>query len=876
MNFKSPVKCFVSILSLFFLSIGWVGSIFGNVNYTIRDIRVIGNITIADDLLIAHAGLNKGVTIGENSHQLIDHAIRNISQYEGIKTAALYLTDIDQENATAICLIQVEEYPRLANHLIQGLNKKDSQALLQKITLPTHAAVSPTLLQKTTADVKNFFLSKGFYQVQVTTTLIPSKEAIGKVTLQIKVHKGNKNTVHKITFEGNKQFEDSLLIFYMKELKEAPRFTLVKDIIKKIATLAPIRKGGILLGLPKTMDEVMHYFSKHTCLTSTSFTEEKYLKAKENLIQFYQSKGFRDARIVAEKLQHATSGKLTINLKIDEGKQYTIRHIQWVGNYIYSDQELNNRLHLTDKKIYDPIYIRNRLRPSLNQQTIGDLYYNNGYLKFYAEAVETAIQDNLVDLEIRIQEGKQAIINQVAVTGNTITQDEIIYRALQTLPGEKYNLRAVHNSLQALTMLQFFEPPAYPIMDVNETGDKVNLTYQLKEKINLTLSLQLHTPPPVAEVSFGTKNFSLKNLFRGKVPLGAGQSLQFQFAIKNKYKRFGIEFQEPFLFQGKRNHGFYISLFHAGSKSTNEQHIWDKIITETLHPFRKFNKISTTHTIASQIGLTSELTKYCHIRYGLGYCYTNYQNYRWLAGSQKETGTLHDVHMEVSIKHDSSNHPYYPTKGFIWFNSLTCTPPYSYFGHGKSDQASIPRVKEYGKLMVDMGYFQHLGKQFVLYLKGHMGFLSSLSNKKLPFQRFHLGGVQLDEGHLLDPDFISLKGYPDDSLSPLDSYKNTTIKGGTLFNKFAIELRYPLIRMPLCLYLVTFMEAGNVWMYHKNYNPLTMKKSIGVGFQLGPLPIIGSTISLYYGYRLDDLPKHAKAQSSNKYQWHFTLYPIFR
>lgn len=862
-------------LILFCLSIGWALPVLGESSYTVRKVQVEGNTTVDRNLLISLSGLQEGTTLHPSSGQMRD-SIRKIAKLDCIKSVAIYLADVDETNALATYVIRVEEHPQLANYLIEGVTKKEQKSLFEKITIQHNAALSPLFLHKTISSIKKYFLDKGFRNVQVWANLTPNKEIEGKFTLILKVNKGEKSIVNKIIFEGNDRLDASLLIYNMKELNEAPRFTLLKDAISKTITLKPIRKGGILLQLPKTMDEVMYYFSKHVSFFPSLFTQAHYLKAKENLISFYQSKGFRDMRIVEERLQHCASGKLNIYLKIEEGQQYTIRHIKWVGNYLYSDQKLNGLLNLKEGNLYDPTYIKSRLNPGMTDQTIADLYTNNGYLFFRAEAVETGIQDNQVDLEIRIQEGKLATINQVNIVGNTITHDYVIRRELLTLPGEKFNRSLVLGSLRNLAMLSLFKPEKLvPDIQPDESKGTADLTYSVVEQPKFDIHLGgSFSNGLVIKLTLGSNNVSIKNLFTGKTPLGAAQQLHLTGTLLKDYKDFKLSFQEPWLWLKGNPYIFSFSLHSSYQVTENPiSTTQDHLLNTMIFPLGALqHNTSRTRAIGGRIALGKKFAKYWESHWGTSYHHYAYKYNELLADRIKRSGSLHDINLDFLLTYNSTNDLNYPTSGCSWSNFLTITPPYALLGYTKPNQSTIPRFKEFGKLMIDVSFFQRLLGNFVLNLRGHTGLLHSLSKKEVgPFERFYLGGTpkpdSAESNGLLGADFIPLRGYPDDSLTPKDSKRS--IKGGILFNKFVSELRYPVLLSPACVYLLGFVEMGDNWLNYANYNLLTMKKSIGGGIRvILPIPIV-PMLGLDFGYRLD--PVMDVKDRSNALECHFTF-----
>ncbi len=870
------IKKVKRLLSFFCLLLGLSQPAFGTTGYAIRKIDVMGNVLVETDLLIALSGVRDGTVIDPSSQQ-IRTAISKIAKHDRIKSVEIYLSDLDQANGLATFVIHVEEYPEVVNCLIEGLTKKDRKALLEKVTIDDHVALSPLFIQKTISKIKKFFLEQGFRDVQVFTECLPTETMDAKVTLKIKINKGNKTTLHKIIFEGNDHLETNLLLYKIKELKEAPRFTLFHDIFKQTITMAPLRKGGLLLQLPKTLDDIKRYFFTHASFFSSVFTEEKYLKAKENLILFYQSKGFQDVHIAAERFETFADGKLNIYLKINEGKQYMIRDIKWVGNYVYSDQVLNRLLNLQPGRIYDPLYIKSRLHPGVTDLTIGDLYTNNGYLFFRAEVVETSIEDNQVDLEIRIQEGKQATINQIDIVGNTLTHDYVIRRTLLTLPGAKYNLGLVRESLRRLAMLKLFKPEKLvPDIQPDVAKGTVDIIYSVEEEPRFECNLNGgYTNGIKIGLGIGSNNVSLKNLFTGKVPLGAAQDLHLKAEISGKdYKNLSFSFTEPWFWLKESPYILSVSFNNAYQKvfyaTPNALDDW---VDLNLFPIAKQDKKSNVHSIGGQISLGKKFARDWSSNFGIAYHHHAYQHIQLLEDHTKRSGFLHDFTLALSLTHDSINHPNYPTSGCLWSNFLTLTLPYSLLGYVGSKPEAIPRLKEFGKLAIDFAYFKAFPASFVLHVRGHAGFLHSLSKKAIgPFERFYLGGTSGVSNKFLGTDFTSLRGYPDESLTPED-YKNH-IKGGVLFNKLVIELRYPIMLAPVCCYVLGFGEVGDSWLKYENFNLSNMKKAIGAGIRVMlPIPII-PMIGLDFGRRLNTIKDMNSVKSS--FEYHFTLGPTMR
>ncbi len=875
-SFIKRTKQFLALCC--FLCVGLPWSVLATMDYTIRAIQVEGNTFADSEVLVALSGVQVGTKIHASS-KTIPAAIRKIAKQEGIKSVSIYLTEVDEANALASLCIKVEEYPRLDRYTIEGLTKKEKNMLLEKEPIPNGAVLSSFFIHTKVTRIKALFIEKGFKSVQVSTHVTPTKASVGKAVLHIKIKKGTKHTVHSIVFEGNNHLDSDRLVYTMKALKPAPHFTLFKDLVLKIATLAPIQEGGVLLKLP-TIEDTMCYLSKHISFFPVIFSEKKLDKAKENLIRLYQSKGFRDARIVEEQLRHIAPGKLQVVLKIDEGKQYKIRRIHWIGNHAYSDQQLNQLLRLQEGNTYDPIYIHKRLSPGMNETTIADLYTNHGYLFFRAEAVEIGIEEGQIDLEIRIYEGKQATINKIDIVGNTITHDYVIRRELTTFPGEKFNRARVLESLQNLALLNFFKPEKLiPEIHPNEANGTVDLTYRVAEQPKFDLKLNAsYSKGMVLELVLGCNNVALHQLFKGKIPLGAAQHFNLSGALRGKdYKNVRLAFQEPWLWLGSKR--YLLSLSFDNSHQVVKISKWtplDRAANLVLFPCAAMaHKKSTITSLGGRIALGKKLARYWESYFGIGCHRHTYQHYALLEDQKKRSGRLYSIIFDLSFAHNSINSLHFPTAGWSWSNLLTVTPPYAACGYADKQKAPIPRFKEFGKLMMDFSLFQSLFSDLVLNLRAHGGFLNSLSKKEIgPFERFYLGGGQSMSAinTLLGADVIPLRGYPDDSLTPKDYQRH--IQGGVLYQKAVAELRYPLMRAPACVYVLGFLEAGDAWLAYSHYNLFGMKKSVGVGIRIHlPISII-PMVGMDFGYRMD--PVKDIHERKNKFECHFSLGPSIR
>jgi outer membrane protein insertion porin family len=177
---------------------------------------------------------------------------------------------------------------------------------------------------------------------------------------------------------------------------------------------------------------------------------------------------------------------------------------------------------------------------------------------------------------------------------------------------------------------------------------------------------------------------------------------------------------------------------------------------------------------------------------------------------------------------------------------------------------------EYHKWMFDAKYYLTLAGNLVLESRAHFGFLGSYGQGTgiSPFERFTLGGsglgAQGGQNFFLGREIVGLRGYEDNSLQPRDQ---NGIDGGVVYNKFVMELRYPVsLAQAATIYVLAFAEAGNTWNNYEEFNPYNIKRSAGVGARIF-MPAFG-LIGIDWGYGFDTLPGQTERSGA---QFHFTI-----
>jgi len=810
-------------------------------SYQLSAIEIIGTQSIEPEVLQALIDLQPGdqITI---PGEAITAAMEKIWRQKIIKDIAVYVKPTGPKHVAL--QFYVEESPRLANYTLDGVTKKELRQLKDKLKISKGKVINQKLLKNIQKTIKKYFLSNGFKDVKLTIDIeeIPDNSAYKQ--LKIQVQKGKKVIINKIILKGNQKIDSDLLKAAFTHLKERPRFTLVKDILYKIITLHPLREGGVLRHLP-SLEATIAYLKKHCIFSSSQFVPDQYLAEQQTILQYYYDRGYRDAKIVQNRLAYPRAGFLDIYLTIQEGEQYVIRNISWVGNYLYSTKKLNKILNLPAGTIYSASLLRERLQYNPYGPDVSSHYMDQGYLFFNINPVERLIEGNQVDLELRINEGSQATISNVTILGNTYTHDYIIRRELKSLPGDKFSRAKIIRSQRELAMLNIFDMKkmdVYPIPDISHKT--AELVYTVKESPHFDIKLGITMKSGGSfggNIDFGTNNFSLRNACHLKTPLGDVQNLKIKAIFYGfNHQEFVFQFLDPWVSLKKKPLALGIDMHQSFQQ----------------HQYKKNEKgLLATWGLNANVG--RRLTwpdDYCSLQVGAGYTLNLYKNMEIIWPQRHFTGVMHEIITKFTISRNSLDHPTYPKNGSNINLEIKLTPPYSLFVN-KMPKNIVDKLKlkEYHQTILDINWFYNFFGDWVVGLFTHGGVLGNFSSKGEigPFERFFMGGNALADFSLLRKESISLRGYPEEYLAPISS--KTRYKGGVLFDKFGVEIRHPIVQSTMLnIYALAFMEAGNVWANYKDFKLFDLYRSFGVGVRCF-LPI--GAIGLDWGFGIDKKSK---------------------
>jgi outer membrane protein insertion porin family len=784
--------------------------------FEIAGITVSGVRFLDEKVLIALSGLNVGDRVNVPGTE-ISKAIENLWKQGLLSDIKIVATRIVGNNI--FLEIQLEERPRLSRFSFEGVSKSEADKLREKIKLVSGKIVTEDLVQNTRNEVAGFFIDKGFYNTEVKIDLKDEPNIPNSQLLTIIVDKKKRVKVNQITFEGVEQAEVKKLKRKMKETKE-----------KKV----------------------------YRIFSTSKFVQSNFDKDKEAVEAEYRKLGFRDARITYDSVYAYNEKSVNVLIRVKEGPKYYFRNITWLGNTKYAASDLEKTLNIQKGEIFNQKKLDEGLFGSQAGRDITALYMDNGYLFFQVTPVEIAVVGDSIDYEMRIYEGKQAVVNKITVVGNTKTNDKVVMREIRTQPGQLFSRADIIRTQRELAQLGYFDQEKLGVNPKpNPQEGTVDIEYVVEERPSdqIELSGGWGAGQVVGTLGVSFNNFSAANFFKKgawtPLPSGDGQKLSLRAQTSGRfYQSYSASFTEPWL-GGKKPNSLTVSTYRSiqsnGLPKSNESRQSISI-----------NGVS--------VGLGQRLRipdDYFSVYHEINYQY--YELLRYSSAFLFSDGYANNINFQETLSRNSVDAPIYPRTGSQFSLTLQLTPPYSLFS--SKDYATLTdqekyKFIEYHKWKFNAAWFTPLAwNKLVLHVKASYGFLGYYDKGigQSPFERFYLGGDGLSGFSLDGREIIAQRGYPNNSLNPRG--------GGTIYDKYTMELRYPLSLNPSAtIYVMGFLEAGNAFGRFREFNPFDIKRAAGTGVRIF-LPMFG-LLGLDWGYGFDNVPG---LSGRNGGEFHFTI-----
>ena len=846
----SKIICMMPLLLLPFF--GWAQSSGVTVDYNnpkkyiVGGVGVEGNHYFSEAQILQITGLQKGMEVtvpGEELSSIVDRLW--LQRY--FEDVAVVVDSLAPSRDTAFFKIRIIERPRVSRWTFSGVKSGEQKELHERLNLRRGGEFSEYVAKTSSDIIKRFYKEKGFQNVEVKVNTKRDTMVRSAIRVQFAVNRGNKVKIKKITFNGADHVKESKLVRSMKKTRD---------------------------------NRFQNIFS------SKKFQESEYDNDKRAMLSVFNEAGYRDARIVKDTMYYVEPDRLQIDFTIDEGRKYYFRDITWTGNSVYSAETLSEILKINKGDVYDVVTMEKRLFGGGKQSEydVSKLYRDNGYLFFNLQPVELNIEGDSVDVEMRIVEGKPATLNNIVINGNDLTNERVVRRQVFTRPGYLFSQSDFERSIREIASMGQFDPEA--IMDPakgysiipNQMNNTVDIVYNVTEKPSSQLELSggWGGNTFVATVGVSFNNFSTRRFFDKTawrpVPLGDAQNLAIRFQTNGTYyTSLSASFSEPWLF-GKKPTSLNMSLYYT--RQTNSYLAFNILNND---------EFMEVYGFAAGIGKRLKWPD----NYFVLYNQLSWQTYKlqnWSYQFMFDTGISHNLSYTLSLSRNSTDQQIYPRQGSDFSFSLQLTPPYSllrkkgvsgYDKEGKevytTDWRKIDynlqtpeqryRWIEYHKWSFKGAIYAKLVGDLVLMARAQFGYLGYYNRNwgYSPFEGFRVGGDGMSGYDTYGSEIISLRGYENYSLTPTATSSATgNYYAGNVYDKFTVELRYPVILQPQStIYALLFLEGGNCWSDIRDFNPFQIKRSAGVGVRVF-LPMIG-LLGVDWGWGFDD-PVNGKSQ----------------
>tara|TARA_B100001996_G_scaffold63995_1_gene46077 strand:+ start:2149 stop:4752 length:2604 start_codon:yes stop_codon:yes gene_type:complete len=806
--------------------------------YILEEISVSGLTSFNEQTVVTYTGLRKGQKLRIPGEE-ISTIINKLWKLDLFSDINFYLKNVNGDKASIE--IVIEELPTLSEYKITGLKKSRIETIVSETELKKGKKITQNFLKTTRNFIVNKYKKDGFLNTKVSIDVKPDTTDINYSKMLIHVDLGDKVKIDKINFVGNELFKS-------KKLKKQMKNTKTK-----------------LLG---------RFWKK------SKFIDKDYKEDLTSILDFYKEKGYRDARITKDSVI-IDKKNITVNIDIEEGNKYYFGKISFLGNTVYTDNQLANVLGLYTGDTYNGVLLKKRVADNTKPdgEDLTNLYQNNGYLFSSINPVEVSAKNDTINFEIRIIEGKPAYFNKISVVGNTRTNDHVIYRELRSKPGELYSKDKVVRTVRELGQMGFFdaEQISPDFKNVDPNNGTVDIQYGLVEKGASQVELQggYGGGGFIGTLGLSFNNFSVRGLKNKEaykpVPMGDGQSFALRLQANRFYSTQSFSFSDPWL-GGKQPTQFSFSI------SQTKQFRYDYYTGQANK--NQYFKIS-----GASIGLAKRLRvpdDYFVFHQALSYQFYDMNNY-YTGLFTFGDGKSHNIAYTAALtRNNTYTNPVFPMGGSSFELRGKFTLPYSLFNgidyadlknqaefqndDGTPDQAKIDQERfkwlEFYKINFKGSWYTRIIDKFVLKTHAEFGFLGAYNQDRgiIPFDRFFLGGDGMSQYAMDGRETVSLRGYPNQSLSDQD--------GSTIYNKFSIELRYPITLKPSAsIFALTFLESGDGFNSFREFNPFYGKRSLGLGIRIF-MPAFG-LLGIDFGYGLDN---HYEGDfSAHGWETHFVI-----
>ena len=811
--------------------------------YEIAGMEVTGVPNYEDYIIIGYSGLNIGDKIEVPGPDITDAAKRFARQglFSSIQIK------VQKIAGDKIWLeFALKPQPRISEIRYNGASKGEKKDLEERLQLMAGNQITPNIVNRATAIIKSYYDNKGFGNAEIHIDQAEDLSKPNSEIVTININKNNKVKVHKIYIDGNEAMSDRAIQRTMKKTNE---------------------KGKLI-----------------NLFRQKKFVESDFKNDLDLIIQKYNEKGYRDAKIISDSVVPYNDKTVDVYITLEEGKKYFIKDIEWVGNTVYDTRLLDYLLGFNPGDVYNQKLLDKRLKD--DDDAVSALYQNNGYLFSRIVPIEKNIEGDSIELEMRVVEGPQATINNVVINGNDRLYEKVIRRELRVRPGQLYSREDIMRSAREIAQTGHFDPETMDLQhEPNFENGTVDIIFNLESKANdqVEVSFGWGQTGLIGRLALKFTNFSIKNLFnpssyKGVIPQGEGQTFTISAQTNAKYyQSYSVSFLDPW-FGGKRPNSLSVSAYYARQTGINSSYYNSQWMNSAYgyggygygNPYmndyyqNSYENAYDPNKVLQMAGITIGIGKrlswpddFFTFQVSLGYNWYNLKNWDYLY--YMNTGTSNAIVLGLTLARNSIDNPIYTRSGSQFSLNLQITPPAQLFTGKRdwqklSEQNTVESKKqlyqwiEYWKIRFKSRTYTPLStnQQWtpVLMTRFDFGLLGSYNKYlKTPFETFYVGGDGMSGSYSYATETVALRGYDNGALTPWGY-------DGYAYARLGVELHFPFMLQPTTtIYGLTFLEAGNAWTNVKDFSPFNLKRSAGAGVRIF-LPMVG-LMGIDWGYGFD-------------------------
>lgn len=799
--------------------------------YVLGGITVTGLKKFSEETVKVFTGLRNGQLIKLPGDKLTS-AIKKLYESKQFSNVDVYLVKIDGE--TIYLEFDVQELPQLNQVRINGVKKSKAKELIKDAELKIGAMVTDNLLVTTKNYFTKKYTDKGYLKTKVSLDVQKDTSDINVVNMSVFIDKGQRIKIKDINFTGNEKISD-------KKLHKA---------------------------MSKTKEKFIGRFWK-----ASKYIEEDYQKDLEKILDKYSRLGFRDARILSENISWNEDNTINVNIELEEGRQYRFADIVFVGNKEYTDEQLRSVLRIEKGDVYNGAVLKERVKGdgTPTSDDLSTMYQDSGFLFSQVNAVETKVENDSITVEIRIREDEKARIRKVTVTGNDKTNDHVIFRELRVKPGDLFSRSAIIRSIREIGQLGFFDQNVSPDVIPDYQNKTADIDFTVVEKGGSQIELQggYGGGSFIGTLGLSFNNFSIRNIFNKDaykpLPMGDGQNLSLRLQSSRTFSTYSFSFTEPWL-GGRKPQSLSFSVYSSNQYQFNFQ-------------TGDVDRNQSLGIVGASVGLGKRLKwpdDFFQLSQTISYQAFNLNNYGFRVGQNiLSNGNLNNLSYSANLVRNSAGPSLiFPTYGSEFSLGVKATFPYSLvngrdysIAKDASDAEREAKIAEnykwleYYKISAKGKWYTSFTDKLVLMTNAELGYLGYYNADVglSPFERYYVGGDGIAIFQLDGREVIGLRGYENNRLS--------SVEGGSIYNKFQLELRYSITDAPSAsIYTLGFLEAGNSYDNFKTFNPFELKRSAGLGIRIF-MPAFG-LLGIDFAHGFDPLPGFTEKSG---WQTHFII-----